>query len=103
MPTHMRQFFSLDELKTATMHEPFSFTKDIPVLKINRIQKKSDPGFKGYVDTKSALYDLQKDSGQLNPINDDKLINKYKNMMIDVIKKNDPPKELLLNYFGIKI
>jgi len=36
----------------------------------------------------------------LNPINDDKLINKYKNMMIDVIKKNDPPKELLLNYFG---
>ena len=103
MPTHMRQFFSLDELKTATMHEPFSFTKDIPVMKINRIQKKSDPGFKGYVDTKSALYDLQKDSGQLNPINDDKLINKYKNMMIDVIKKNDPPKELLLNYFGIKI
>ena len=27
MPTHMRQFFSNEELQTATLHKPFDFTK----------------------------------------------------------------------------
>ena len=96
MPTHRRGFFSEEELRTAKMHKPFSFTKDIPVMQI-----KSDKNLKRYVDTKSALYDLIKDPGQLNSIKDNHLIDKYKELMIKVIKENDPPKELLFNYFGI--
>ena len=37
----MRQFFSNEELQTAILHKPFNFTKDVPVLKINRIEKVS--------------------------------------------------------------
>ena len=68
MPTNMRQFFSHEELQTATMHEPFNFTKNIPVMKVNRILRKSDP-HKSLEDTKCALYNLKEDPGQLNPIN----------------------------------
>ena len=100
MPTNMRQFFSHEELQTAVMHEPFSFTKNIPVMKVNRILRKTDP-HKSLVNTKSALYNLKDDPGQLNPINDKNLINKYKELMLNEIKSYDPPKELLLNYFNI--
>ena len=101
MPTHMRQFFSEEELRTTKMHKPFTFTKDIPVMQINRIQRKTDEGFKSLEDTKSALYDIIKDPGQLNPIEDKSLLAKYKELMINVIKENDPPEELLFNYFDI--
>jgi len=37
----------------------------------------------------------------LNPLQDQHLIIKYKEKMIDSIKENDPPKELLVNYFNI--
>ena len=97
----MRQFFTEEELRTTKMHKPFSFTKDIPVMQINRIQRKTDEGFKSLEDTKSALYDIIKDPGQLNPIEDKSLLAKYKELMINVIKENDPPKELLFNYFNI--
>ena len=97
----MRQFFSNEELRTIKIQEPFSFTKDIPVMKINRIQRKTDEGFKSLEDTKSALYNIVEDPGQLNPLQDRHLISKYKEKMIDSIKENDPPKELLANYFNI--
>ena len=99
MPTHMRQFFSNEELQTATLHKPFDFTKDIPLLKINRIERKTDGGYKGFEDTKSALYNLQNDPGQLTPLADEKKSNEYQQMMIDIINKYDPPKELIKNYF----
>jgi hypothetical protein len=101
MPTHMRQFFSNEELRTIKIQKPFAFTKDIPVMKINRIQRKTDEGFKSLEDTKSALYNIIKDPGQLNPLQDQHLIIKYKEKMINLIKENDPPKELLANYFNI--
>jgi hypothetical protein len=34
MPTHIRSFFSTDELKTAELVEPFSFTKGVRPLKV---------------------------------------------------------------------
>ena len=98
MPTNMRQFFSHEELQTATMHEPLDFTKNIPVMKVNRILRKTDP-HKSLEDTKSALYDLKKDPGQLSPVNDTALMTKYKNIMLEEIKTYDPPEELLKNYF----
>jgi len=75
-----------------------SFTKNIPVMKVNRILRKTDP-HKSLVNTKSALYNLKDDPGQLNPINDKNLIKKYKELMLREIKSYDPPKELLKNYF----
>ena len=70
--------------------------------KLIGLKKKTDSGYKGYADTKSALYNLNNDPGQLDSIQDDDLILKYKKLMIDQIKQYDPPKELLQNYFNIK-
>ena len=95
----MRQFFSNEELQTATLHKPFDFTKDIPLLKINRIERKTDGGYKGFEDTKSALYNLKNDPGQLSPIDDKSKFKIYKEMMMNVINQYDPPKELIKNYF----
>jgi hypothetical protein len=71
-------------------------------MKINRIERKTDGGYKGYEDTKSALYDLKHDPGQLSPLDNEVLLKKYQDMMIKMIKQFDPPKELLHNYFNIK-
>ena len=54
---------------------------------------------KGFEDTKSALYNLQNDPGQLTPLADEKKSNEYQQMMIDIINEYDPPKELIKNYF----
>ena len=67
-------------------------------MKVNRILRESD-SLKPIEDSKCALYNLREDPGQLNPINDQGLINKYKNLMLNEIKTYDPPKELLKNYF----
>ncbi len=99
MPTNMRQFFSNEELQTATMHKPFNFTKNIPVMKVNKILKKTDQHVT-LTDTKSALYNLKEDPGQLVQIHDNHLLSRYKDIMIKEIKLYDPPKELLKNYFN---
>jgi len=52
-------------------------------------------------DSKSSLYNTVEDPGQLKPVEDKQLINKYRDKMINLIKYNDPPKELLFNYFNI--
>jgi len=70
-------------------------------MKVNRIQRKTDEGFLTLEDTKSALYNIVDDPGQLKSIEDKQLINKYREKMINLIKDNDPPKELLSNYFNI--
>ena len=87
------------ELQTATLHKPFDFTKDVPVLKINRIERKTDGGYKGFEDTKSALYNLTDDPGQLSPINDEVKSKEYQKIMMDIINEYDPPHELIKNYF----
>ena len=69
------------------------------MLRINRVERKTDKGYKGFEDTKSALYNLQNDPGQLSAITDEKKSKEYQQMMIDIINEYDPPKELIKNYF----
>ena len=96
MPTHMRQFFSNEELQTATLHKPFDFTKDIPLLKINRIERKTDGGYKGFEDTKSALYNLQNDPGQLTPLADVPNNKSPEAMVMSVLDSVSPSAPLVL-------
>ena len=96
MPTHMRQFFSNEELQTATLHKPFDFTKDIPLLKINRIERKTDGGYKGFEDTKSALYNLQNDPGQLTPLADVPNSKSPESIVMSVLDSVSPSAPLVL-------
>ena len=96
----MRQFFTLEELKTAKLNDPFSFTKGIPLLKIKN--QADGPAIgnigndnMGFEDTNSALYNIKDDPGQLeNIINSpqkDRLLKEMKEKM----KENDAPSEVL--------
>ena len=102
MPTHLRQFFTLNELKTAKLNEPFSFTKGVPVLKIqndevgpaigNETGGKDDMKFE---DTNTAIYNIEEDPGQLknivNSSEKERLLEEMKRKMIE----NDAPSEVL--------
>ena len=59
----------------------------------------SKPLLKGFEDTKSAIYNLTDDPGQLSPINDEKKSKEYQKIMIDIINEYVPPDELIKNYF----
>ena len=83
----MASFFTPDSIKTMQRREPFSFTKEMPVMKM-----KADYQDNEYFD--DMLFDLEADPHQLSPIQCDTI----KERMISLIKKlmqeNDAPAEL---------
>ena len=72
MPTRMTTRFSISDLLGATLHPSFSFTKGVPVMKLD--PKTDDAGEPvevqgmGFEDSHSALYDLVTDPEQTTPI-----------------------------------
>lgn len=65
MPTRMRRLFNREELKDATLHPGFSFTQDMPLLKV--------PGSAGFYSSYAhgnLLFDLMNDPQQERPLSD---------------------------------
>ena len=63
MPTHMRGFFSVEELQQIELAEPFSFTQGCRLMKI--------PARTSWVSAHAfgtLMFDLEKDPGQLRPV-----------------------------------
>ncbi|MEJ6607453.1 MAG: sulfatase [Candidatus Planktophila sp.] len=87
MPTNMKSHFPIHQLKTLQLNEPFTFTKDVSLLKIDGAAK-MNPYFWG-----SLLYDLDTDPDQnsplINNVEEIRLIKLMRNLMID----NDAPAE----------
>jgi arylsulfatase A-like enzyme len=88
MPTHMRGFFVPEELKTGTMHPPFSFTKGLPVVRMETGWRKDWKTEFG-----TALYDVEKDPEQMKPLNDPVLEAEMVGKMKKLMKENDAPSE----------
>lgn len=86
MPTHMRGFFTLDELSEAELAEPFTFTKDVPVLR-SPAATLGSPRSLG-----TLLFDLQTDPGQENPVLDEDLEMRMCNALVDLLKRSDSPR-----------
>jgi len=92
MPTHMRCLFSVEEMRTATLHPGFSFTKGTPVFKIRSVEDKSgDTAIKNSLGT--MLFDLDKDPGQMHPIQDPETEKRMIRSMVRLMKENDAPVE----------
>jgi hypothetical protein len=89
MPTHMREMFNKDELKTVKLAKPFSFTKGLKTMKIEVPKKRRIN--KRIKDT--VLFDLENDPKQENPIRDKLLEKKMSEHMVRLMKQNDAPKE----------
>jgi len=96
MPTHMRALFTLDEMRTARMAEPFSFTKGCPVMKI-RITP--NPRFvNAQKEGEDLLFDLAKDPAQQTPIEAPDVKARLLNAMKSLFDENDAPEEMYARY-----
>ncbi len=87
MPTHIRSRFSVDELRTSQLAEPFSFTKGVRPLRIE-----ARPWVKAYP-FGTLLFDLQTDPRQQNPLNDPPREAKMIRHLIRLMLANDAPRE----------
>lgn len=96
IPTHINQLFSVKELQGATLNEPFTFTKDCKVLKIQATDQQQ-PNTHRYL---HRLFDLKSDPNQMSPINDPVLELKYCHLLNQLLQENDAPKELF-DRFGL--
>ena len=113
----MRSMFGLDELQNATMCEPLSFTKEVPVMRIDKIEGKpfnpklARPG--AYLEMEElqkvagqkelmkklspggnhVLYDLASDPKQMTAIEDKEVEERMIRLMVQVMKENGAPAE----------
>ena len=87
MPTLMRGFFSINQIKTIELAEPFDFTKGCKTMRFNA-RAWITPYIYG-----SSLFDLQNDPTQEYPIFDSEIEKRMIKLMIKEMKKNDAPLE----------
>ncbi len=90
MPTHMRHTFSVEEMQTAELAPPFSFTKNCPTMKIN--------AGGGWCDAHSfgtMLFDIDQDPKQQNPLEKPDIEDMMIQHLIRLLKENDAPAEQL--------
>ncbi len=92
MPTHMRKMFTIGEMRTMKISEPFSFTKGCPLMQIeDMVDPHSD--LVNHSSTQTMLFDLHHDPEQNNPIHDKVIENRMIQLMITLMKENDAPVE----------
>ena len=91
MPTHMRVSFTPEELRTATLADPFAFTKDCPLLKIDAKGKGSgDPDDEKM---QTFLFDLEEDPGQEHPLDDPEIEKRMIELLVKLMRENEAPPE----------
>jgi len=98
MPMHMRNMFSLEELRQGEYGTTFSFTKGCKLLRIPG--SFGAPGGEASEPLETMLFDLDKDPEQLYPFRDAALEKQMDGFIKDMLKENDAPKELY-NLFGL--
>ena len=100
MPAHMTKLFTVEELKTATLVEPFNFSKDIPLLKIPHKSKADSKTHSFHFpekmeDTQTVLFDVIADPKQTEPVNDVSLIKRLNKELFRLMRENDAPREAI--------
>lgn len=88
MPTHMRWMFQPDELQEISLAEPFSFTKNIPLMKI--------PATRNWVNSAqfgTLLFDLQTDPRQEHPLQDAGVEQRMLAHLVRRMQENETPPE----------
>ena len=96
MPTHMRCMFSPEELSTAELAGPFSFTKGCRVLKV-----KAENGSGDTTSFGTRLYDLQEDPEQDTPVENEAVQKCMETRLKKFFDEGEAPEELY-ERFGLK-
>ncbi len=93
MPTHMNRRFSVEEMQTSTLAEPFSFTKGCPTVRVV-------PGrtmYEGKL-TEDLLFDLREDPNETTPIQNPQVHARLLEAMRREFQKQDAPAEQYVRY-----
>lgn len=98
LPTHMKSFFSLEELQSVELSDPFAFTKGLKVMKTNA---RVNPRYLKTLPAGDVLFDLVADPKQEAPIVDDAITERMLAAAMVLFDENDAPKELY-DYYGFK-
>jgi arylsulfatase A-like enzyme len=88
-PVRLRSFYTLDEIKSVKVSEPFPFTKETPLMQI-KIKSDYNVDFEKY---RTMLFDIKEDPEQKRPINDPEIEEKMINHLLRLMQENDAPKE----------
>ena len=106
MPMHLYNMFSVPEMRTVELAEPFSFTKGCRPMKIRsgRWVDRDTHARIGYVDAdhihENLLFDLETDPHQMHPLEDATLEERMLNALVAQMRANDAPEE---QYTRLKI
>lgn len=97
MPTHIFDFFHRDELADASLSDPFTFTKGVPLLRVPVSEKSVmydtyGPG--AFLENETRLYDLLSDPGQLQPCSQVQDEARMAELMQDLMRTLDAPREV---------
>lgn len=87
MPTHMAGFFSENELRSAKLCPGFSFTRNLPLLKMET------QSYLNSYEQGNLLYDLKNDPGEEQPIRNDTLEMRMTQAIVKIMKEEDAPAE----------
>ena len=88
MPTHMHEFFAVEDFANMSLAEPFSFTKNCRTMKIeNEFITVEDKTF----DT--MLFDLENDPEQKKSISDPTVEKRLRSQMVSLMNACDAPTE----------
>jgi hypothetical protein len=87
MPTHMRWRFLPGELEGMELHPPFSFTKNVRLLRLSGDVVGRTSAF----DFGTLLFDLATDPDQQEPLIDDDVELAMIELMLDLMRRNDAP------------
>ena len=101
MPTHLRQRFTAEELRTAQLAEPFDFTKGAPVLRYDALadaQRVPILDGSGFGDTGTVLFDLDHDPAQQSPMRDPEIEARLTRGIRTVLEAHDAPGEVYGRY-----
>ncbi len=90
MPTRhggRRSFINDNEIKTMQIAQPFSFTKDLPLMRFDTVSPSQQYTYP------TMLFNIEKDPHQLSPINDNEIEKYMISLMKQLMIENDCPKE----------
>lgn len=96
MPTHMKEFYSVEELAEAELAPPQRYTKGVPVLRVPSTPKSPNYKLHGPAaqnDTSTVMFDLASDPGQAHPITDQALQARLTGEIMRLMRQNDAPPE----------
>jgi arylsulfatase A-like enzyme len=94
-PVHMKSFFAAAEFEGARLTRDFDFTKGLPMLRLpaRRDAKRPPTQGGGFAEAVTAIYDTERDPGQLQPLDDKDVEARLTRLMLAQMHAHDAPPE----------